>query len=654
MINEKHKDSLIKSIELIERYRKLDLLFPSPNNILTVNCLLSLGRMSIYGYIKLNKEIIKKYSLKGNTTTVRLVALEILLVLKEDVNYIFKLLREENYIIKLQILISIKNLISNVITNEYLKFFKEYKKVFYELIPFCNDVLLFEQLIEVILFLENKGKEIKKIEEIKLHEFSDEVILKEQEEESEFISFKLYEAQEKKRKIEVVPLIKVETEPFIDLFLKELASTPEKKKKIKIKIKKINEFETKDFLIKVERYIPKINKDSFLLSYEQMNNHSIISELISLDGISKIDELILSKRETEEFFEFKPFTFEEIILLADKNESNINHQSLCELFTQINLSLLYALTYEKFGSKFYLQIKNIFNLFEKMVYDFLPTNEITLINKDKLLELIVKLKNIKECYPFIEPVDYKLYKLIKYVDIVRLPLSISVINQKLMNDSYYNENVFINELRRVFINCMMYNHSKSEIYTDAKICLLELSEKTELKNPLTVHFNNEEDKKLTEENIQINENLEFNEEIKNNLLINKTNQEISLIEEIKKNFTYKKINQSDLNNILSRILNELLKLNESKPFINKIEDIVYKSKIQRQMYLKKLIYKCELRMYVTLGHFINDYKLIKENCINFNGQNSFYTKECKSMEKNMKKWMMYYFGEDAVRVFFSK
>ncbi|RVD90610.1 hypothetical protein TUBRATIS_29760, partial [Tubulinosema ratisbonensis] len=74
------------------------------------------------------------------------------------------------------------------------------------------------------------------------------------------------------------------------------SSTPEKKKKIKIKIKKINEYEPKDFLVKVKRHIPKIKKDVFLLNYEQMNNHKLINELINLEGISKIDELILEDK----------------------------------------------------------------------------------------------------------------------------------------------------------------------------------------------------------------------------------------------------------------------------------------------------------------------------------------------------------------------
>ncbi|RVD92197.1 Transcription initiation factor TFIID subunit [Tubulinosema ratisbonensis] len=628
IINEKHKESLIKSLELIERYRKLDLIFSSPNNIITVNCLLSLGRLLIYGYIKLNQPIIKKYSSKGNTTAVRLVALEILIILKEDIHYLFKLLREDHYLIKLHILTSIKNLISSVITNDYLKYFKEHKRMFYELIPFCSDILLFEQLIEVILFLENKGKEIKKIEEIKLHEFSDEVILKEQEEESELISFKLYESQEKNRKVEVIPLIKVETDPFVDLFIKELSSTPEKKKKIKIKIKKINEYEPKDFLVKVKRHIPKIKKDVFLLNYEQMNNHKLINELINLEGISKIDELILEKRETEEFFEFKPLTFLEISLLPNKDDFTIDYESLINLFTQINLSLLYALTYEKYGSKIYLQIKNIYNNFEKLVYDFLPQKEIILVNKERLNNLLTKLFNKKESNPFIEPVDYKLFKLIKYLDIVRMPLSLSVINNKLKNEGYFNENVFIYELKRVFINCIMFNHNKSEISLDGKICLAEVNNWLEERNGLI--YNNE-----------------------NNQSENKINN-ITLENELKKNYNYNKINQSEFNKVLFTIINEISKLNESKHFFDKIEDLLYKSKIQRQMYLKKIIYKCELKMYVTLGHFINDYKLIKENCINFNGHNSYYTKECKLMEKSVKKYLVNYFGDDCVRVYFGK
>ncbi|KCZ75311.1 hypothetical protein H311_03714, partial [Anncaliia algerae PRA109] len=478
-----------------------------------------------------------------------------------------------------------------------------HKSFFYRLIPYCTDILLFETLAEIILFLENKGKEIKKIEEIKLHEFSDELFPKEVEDESELITFKYVEPPEKKRKIEEIPLIKISTQPFVDLFTQELIAKSEKVKKIKIKIKKFNEFDSKDFLIKIQRHIPKIREDSFLLSYRNLLIIDLLNEFINLEGISRVNEVILLNRNKERFFEYNPLTFDEIVLLNDYNCLLVdNYDLFIDLCINIHLTILYAITYEKYNSKTYIQMKNQLSYLEKMIYDFLPLQEIKMIDQNKFINFIDKLINLQECYVFIEPVDYKLFKLVKYVDIVRYPLCISLVKNKLINNLYFNELVLLNELRRIFINCLMFNHSESEIYINGKTCLSI-----------------------------VNEYYQFSEDDNLENVIDKNNTTFFNI--LRKQYENTRINKNYFNELLLKIMIEVIKLNESRHFVNKIEDINYKTKIGRQMYLHKLMSKCELKMYVTLGHFIYDFKLIKENCITFNGMNSFYLKDYKVLEK---------------------
>ena len=160
VLPEKFKKALDLSIELVEKYRKFDLVSPSISNKVTTSCLGILGRLYSYGYVEIDRDILMKYSLPSNFVAVRLVSLELLLLKrdKDIMNHILRVLKYDHYLVKLHIIISIKNLLSASLL-DFHSFFSEFKPEFYNLLKlFSHEFVLFRHLTEVILFIEKKGK----------------------------------------------------------------------------------------------------------------------------------------------------------------------------------------------------------------------------------------------------------------------------------------------------------------------------------------------------------------------------------------------------------------------------------------------------------------------------------------------------------------
>ncbi|CAD26980.1 TRANSCRIPTION INITIATION FACTOR TFIID 150kDa SUBUNIT [Encephalitozoon cuniculi GB-M1] len=74
-------DYLQLSISEIERFRILDMVFPSHRNLVTKSCIYALGRLSLFGMTNLKKDALIQLSKYPNFCSVRIAALEVLLVL---------------------------------------------------------------------------------------------------------------------------------------------------------------------------------------------------------------------------------------------------------------------------------------------------------------------------------------------------------------------------------------------------------------------------------------------------------------------------------------------------------------------------------------------------------------------------------------------
>ncbi|AFN83625.1 hypothetical protein EROM_090070 [Encephalitozoon romaleae SJ-2008] len=97
-------DYLQLSISEIERFRILDMVFPSHRNLVSKSCLYALGRLSLFGMASLRKNALIQLSKYPNFCSVRVAALEVLLALfyedEEVVGDVLEMLSKETFTIK--------------------------------------------------------------------------------------------------------------------------------------------------------------------------------------------------------------------------------------------------------------------------------------------------------------------------------------------------------------------------------------------------------------------------------------------------------------------------------------------------------------------------------------------------------------------------
>jgi len=87
--------------------------------------------------------------------------------------------------------------------------------------------------------------------------------------------------------------------------------------------------------------------------------------------------------------------------------------------------------------------------------------------KDSFIQLAEKLltllENKSEIADFLEPVNWKKLGLFNYPKIIKTPMSILDIRQKLKKSLYSNFNQVIKDLNLIWSNCRDYNEKKSVI-----------------------------------------------------------------------------------------------------------------------------------------------------------------------------------------------
>ena len=136
--------------------------------------------------------------------------------------------------------------------------------------------------------------------------------------------------------------------------------------------------------------------------------------------------------------------------------------------------------------------------------------------KSKLLKIISTIKKLKEAYEFLEPVDYIKYNIPDYLDIIKYPRDLSLIQFNLENDYYPNIQSFLNDVQLIWDNCYTYNPPKNYISKCAQIC--EKKFKKEFEKYFDVNIDIYDT--YSNDNIGINEKMELKETI-NKLIKNR-------------------------------------------------------------------------------------------------------------------------------------
>ena len=161
--------------------------------------------------------------------------------------------------------------------------------------------------------------------------------------------------------------------------------------------------------------------------------------------------------------------------------------------------------------------------------------------KSKLLKIISTIKKLKEAYEFLEPVDYIKYNIPDYLDIIKYPRDLSLIQFNLENDYYPNIQSFLNDVQLIWDNCYTYNPPKNYISKCAQIC--EKKFKKEFEKYFDVNIDIYDT--YSNDNIGVNEKMELKETI--NKLI--------------KNRNIKALN--NLKNYCIKIVPDIIQINEN-------------------------------------------------------------------------------------------
>ncbi|XP_040819469.1 histone acetyltransferase KAT2B isoform X3 [Ochotona curzoniae] len=84
-----------------------------------------------------------------------------------------------------------------------------------------------------------------------------------------------------------------------------------------------------------------------------------------------------------------------------------------------------------------------------------------------LKSILQQVKNHQSAWPFMEPV--KRTEAPGYYDVIRFPMDLKTMSERLKNRYYVSKKLFMADLQRVFTNCKEYNPPESEYYKCANI-----------------------------------------------------------------------------------------------------------------------------------------------------------------------------------------
>jgi bromodomain-containing factor 1 len=77
--------------------------------------------------------------------------------------------------------------------------------------------------------------------------------------------------------------------------------------------------------------------------------------------------------------------------------------------------------------------------------------------------IIRQLKKHRDAWPFLEPVDPIKLKIPDYPTIIKNPMDLSKVEQRLTNKQYAHVNDFTADVRLIFENCYLYNGRESDV-----------------------------------------------------------------------------------------------------------------------------------------------------------------------------------------------
>ena len=150
---------------------------------------------------------------------------------------------------------------------------------------------------------------------------------------------------------------------------------------------------------------------------------------------------------------------------------------------------------------------------------------LTNIEKEKFFEILKVLFQDNQSSAFQEPVDYIELNIPEYPEIIKNPMDLGTIKEKLENDNYSDINEIVNDFDLIWENCFTFNKVGSEIYKMAQYCKklfkkqMEKYFKVGNNNNNNLIYNKKDDDDIKEDesklqNINLQEKMEIAEKIR--------------------------------------------------------------------------------------------------------------------------------------------
>jgi transcription initiation factor TFIID subunit 2 len=431
----------------IERFRILDMVFPSNNNIISRSCLISLIRMAYYKKVQLNRPSLEYLALYPNLSSIRLVAIEGLFVLFEDATeYVFSsILADSPHFVQSVLEIILRILKSDIFFCKNLNF---------------SNIHIVDLISDIFVFIQNKQISQREFVEKSVKSFN---LSREEANRNSLLKITTTMRRLKLNKFDELRCKLIETDHILRIpryknaKVKVLIKEPAPKFNLKIRLKyaKFVPKHTGLYIFRfkmVEQKIDYKRADIPILLLKKFKEHH---------SSAYLDEFIRKTKPTD-FFEWVPLTFKKITDIV-KGGADLQTTYSC-----LEKSLIFVLSYTNFNGKMYFAAKVMFNLIERCVFQHAfiqakvsPMTEYLRIRARELIELLL---NNKRFEGFVHPVDFSELK--SYLDIVRIPVCLSDINSKI-ND-YRGFDAFIYDLERIYTNCLNFNNKDSEIAKAAR------------------------------------------------------------------------------------------------------------------------------------------------------------------------------------------
>ncbi|KAL6122261.1 taf2 [Nucleospora cyclopteri] len=484
----------------LERFRILDMVFPSPRNLISVSALISLIRLGYRKQIKIKQQFLRNLVKYPNFPQLRLVAAEGLLLFYSSSITLFDLVQKED-----------SSLMVSGILRLLVKMIETGFKSAKTFVKRNGDNLM---ALQKLFVLHPETSELFEL-----------ILQREIVNETEFIHHRVfginYSLENKKdftlvvekclgnKRIVIADLFQLRTAVFkltykLKLpYKKKVQKIPKKTTLVRLKCSVCRpQAIAGHFLIRfraVEIKVKYRNCDIPALIFTAMKHSKSFTSIEKY--LRSIKEAIFDSFPFPLKKVYENFPKEELVKTERKKLNNLcditphaNRMCLCNYLEQTFKSIRYVFAHAPINSKLYFGCKSIANSIERVLfqYNLIPAMVVPMddLLMGKCREFIERIAENSRYADFINNVNLEQFK--NYIDVVRIPMCISKVQRRLMTSVekseeelsqgenegdtpfYKSFDAFFYDVERISMNCMMYNSKDSDLYNSAQILLEEL------------------------------------------------------------------------------------------------------------------------------------------------------------------------------------